>query len=282
MRVVFLEDVAGVAQGGEVKEVKNGFARNYLIPKNLAVPASHNALQRIERLKRQAEATRLQRLADMKALADELEGMLVNIEMRAGASGRLYGSVTNGIVADGLAKLIGREIDRRTIEIVEPIRELGIHNVNVRLQAEVEAGIKLLVYAAGTDPADALAAIEAEAEAAEAEGEEPEAEAEPVSEDLGDETEDIAEDQGDETEGEEPEAEAETVAEDLGDEPEDIAEDQGDETEGEEPEAEAETVAKDLGDETEDEEPEAEAETVAEDLVDEAQGEAGDRTDKTE
>ena len=62
MRVVFLEDVAGVAQGGDVKEVKNGFARNYLIPQNLAVPATHNALQRIKRLSREADSVRLKQL----------------------------------------------------------------------------------------------------------------------------------------------------------------------------------------------------------------------------
>ena len=99
MRVVFLEDVAGVAQGGEVKEVKNGFARNYLIPKSLAVPATHNALQRVERLARQAEVDRLRRIEDTKALAAELDGVRVDVEMRAGASGRLFGSVTSQIVS---------------------------------------------------------------------------------------------------------------------------------------------------------------------------------------
>ena len=73
MRVVFLEDVAGVAQGGEIKEVKNGFARNYLIPKRLAVLATQDSLQRVERLKHRAEDTRLQKLTDMKALGEELK-----------------------------------------------------------------------------------------------------------------------------------------------------------------------------------------------------------------
>ena len=95
MRVVFLEDVAGVAQGGDIKEVKNGFARNYLIPKSLAVPATHNALQGVERLAREADVVRVKHLEDMKALAAELDGFQVNIDMRAGSGGRLYGSVTN-------------------------------------------------------------------------------------------------------------------------------------------------------------------------------------------
>ena len=152
MRVVFLEDVQGVAQGGEVKEVKNGFARNYLIPKSLAVPATHNALQGVERLAKSAEVERLKRLEDTRALAEELDGTQVNVEMRAGAGGQLFGSVTNQIVAAELSKLTDREIDRRTVEIAEPIRELGVFDVSIRLLPEIEAGVKVLVYATGTEP----------------------------------------------------------------------------------------------------------------------------------
>ena len=154
MKVVFLEDVSGVAQGGDVKEVKNGFARNYLIPKNLAVPVSHNALQGVAKLAREAGVVRIKTLADMKALGEELDGVQVNVEMRAGAGGRLYGSVTNAIVAEQLSEMTDREIDRRTVDIAEPMRELGMFDVTVRVHPEVEAQIKVLVYATGTDPAD--------------------------------------------------------------------------------------------------------------------------------
>ncbi len=164
MRVVFLEDVSGVARGGDVKEVKNGFARNYLIPKNLAVPATHNALQGVERLAREADSTRVKRLEDMRALAAELDGMQVNVEMRAGSGGRLYGSVTSAMIAEGLATLTEREVDRRIIEIEEPIRQLGTFEVNVRLDAEVEAKINVLVYPIGTDPLAQAEDEEAEAE----------------------------------------------------------------------------------------------------------------------
>ena len=82
MRVVFLEDVPEVALGGDVKEVKNGFARNYLLPKNLAVPATHNALQRIERLSKEAEDNRLKQIADMKVLGEALEGKQVRRSFR--------------------------------------------------------------------------------------------------------------------------------------------------------------------------------------------------------
>lgn len=201
MRVVFLEDVAGVAQGGDVKEVKNGFARNYLLPKNLAVPATHNALQRVVRLGVEADKTRLKVLSDMRELSELLNGQQVNVEMRAGVSGQLYGSVTNAIVAEKLSELTDREIDRRTVEIEEPIRQLGTFDINVRLHSEVQAQIKVLVYPIGTDP-NAVEEEESEAEAEEAtEGAEsdttpeaPKAEAEDTSDTDAAETEVESED----------------------------------------------------------------------------------------
>ena len=175
MRVLFLEDVAGVALGGDIKEVKRGFARNYLIPKGLATLATRDASQRVERLKRQAETVRLKTLTDMRALSEELNGAQVNVEMRAGATGRLYGSVTNAVVAAELSKMTGRETDRRTIEIPESIRDIGKYQLRVRLHSEVDATISLLVYPAGTDPAEYAARLKEETKAAEAEatGEDP-------------------------------------------------------------------------------------------------------------
>ena len=165
MRVVFIEDVAGVAQGGDVKEVKNGFARNYLIPQALATPATNEALQRTQRLGKEAESKRLKTLADMKELSEELNGSQVTVEMRAGASGRLYGSVTNMIVADEVAKLTDREIDRRTIQIPESIRQVGVYPIRIKLHPEVETDISVLVYPSGTDPAEFLASLSEEKEA---------------------------------------------------------------------------------------------------------------------
>ncbi len=171
MRVVFLQDVAGVAQGGDVKEVKNGFARNYLIPKNFAVPATHNELQRVRQYSEQAERTRLRLLQDMRELSETLNGTRIDVEMRAGASGQLYGSVTNAIIADRLSEMSDREIDRRGIEIVEPIRQLGSFGVNVRLHPEVQTQVEVLVYPTGTTADDWLASLEEAEEPAEGESE---------------------------------------------------------------------------------------------------------------
>ena len=157
MRVVFIEDVQGVALGGEIKEVKNGFARNYLIPKNLAAPATHNNLQRIHKLTKNAATSRTYRLDEMKNLAGTLDGTEISIEMRAGSNNRLYGSVTGTMVADALAEETGIEIERRLVQLDDPIREVGTYEVPLRLYSDVNALIKVTVYATGTDPFEMVA-----------------------------------------------------------------------------------------------------------------------------
>lgn len=172
MKVVFLEDVPGVAQGGDVKDVKNGFARNYLIPQQLATPATRDSLQRIERLKKHAEVARLKSLADMREVAEAISGRRIDIEMRAGVSGRLYGSVTNAVVAERLAEMTAHEIDRRIVQIPESIRETGTYPIQIRLHSEVTTDVTLLVHPLGVDPDEFVASLEAAAaEEAEAEAE---------------------------------------------------------------------------------------------------------------
>lgn len=164
MKVVFLEDVPGVAQGGDVKDVKNGFARNYLIPQQLATPATQDSLQRIERLKKHAEVARLKSLADMREVAEQISGRRIDIEMRAGVSGRLYGSVTNAVVAERLAEMTAHEIDRRVVQIPESIRETGTYALQIRLHSEVTSDVTLLVHPLGVDPDEFIASLEAAAE----------------------------------------------------------------------------------------------------------------------
>ena len=188
MKVVFLEDVPGVAQGGDVKDVKNGFARNYLIPQHLATPATRDSLQRIERLKKHADVVRLKSLADMRQVAEEISGRRIEIEMRSGVSGRLYGSVTNAIVAEKLAEMTAHEIDRRIVQIPESIRETGTYAIQIRLHPEVTSSVTLLVHPLGVDPDEFVASLEAaEEEAAE------EVEAEGSDEESGEVSEEAAE-----------------------------------------------------------------------------------------
>ena len=145
MKVVFLEDVEGVAQGGEVKDVRPGFARNYLIPKNLAILATHDSLQRLSKLSNKA-------VNNMTALGEKLTGIRVDLEMRSGPGGRLYGSVTNAIVASKLSELLETDIDRRIITIEESIRNVGSFTARIRLHQEVNIDIELLVHPTDIDP----------------------------------------------------------------------------------------------------------------------------------
>ena len=152
MKVVFLEDVEGVAQGGEVKDVKSGFARNYLLPKNLAAPATHNNLQRIEKLRRQANVDRVEKLEDMKSVAEGINDTEIVMEMRAGANDRLYGSVTGTMIADSVTDKTGISVERRWVQLDNPIRETGEFDVSIRLHSDVSANVRVIVHATGQDP----------------------------------------------------------------------------------------------------------------------------------
>ena len=147
MRVVFLEDVAGVAHGGDVKEVKNGFARNYLIPQGFAVQATEHELRRAAGLRHQAEDRRLVEAKEWQDVADALKEQKVRIEVRTGPTGRLYGSVTNTMIAAKLGEMTDREIDRKGIQIPAPIRAVGDYKVPARFVEGVSAIIVVEVVA---------------------------------------------------------------------------------------------------------------------------------------
>ena len=150
MKVVFLQDVLNVAQAGEIKEVKNGFARNYLLPKKLAALATHNELQRVENLKKIAEKKRLKESEDWRVVGEALEGTTITVQMRVGVEERLFGSVTNTMIAEELSKLAERPIDRRGISLEEPIRSLGTYEIPLHLHTGVDVTINLVVEAEAT------------------------------------------------------------------------------------------------------------------------------------
>ena len=113
MKVLFIEDVQGTAYSGDIKEVKPGFARNYLLPKKLAVLATRDQMSRVSGLQASATKRRDATEVEMTALSEKLEGAVITIEGRAGRNDRLYGSITNIMVAEEISKVAGREIDRR-------------------------------------------------------------------------------------------------------------------------------------------------------------------------
>lgn len=166
MKVVFLENVEGTAQVGEIKEVKNGFARNYLLPRGLAGPAVEPYLQRANA--RAAREAKHQEGLDKDAtlVATRIEGARVTITARVGEQGKLYGSVTSVHIAEEVAKLVGEEdFDHRKVLLPEAIKEVGVQPVRIRLTRNVEAAIELEVIGEGEEPGSLIAAAEAEAEA---------------------------------------------------------------------------------------------------------------------
>lgn len=165
MKVVFYEDVEGTAQVGDVKEVKNGFARNFLLPRGKAAAATKNNIQHATSLA-QKEAIRQAKLdSAAQGVVSKLEGLTVRIEARLGESGRLFGSVTNRDIAEKL-HAAGHEIDSHIIQLPEPIRELGERLVPIRLTRNVTTNVTVVV-----EPDEAskpiLERIEAERAAAE-------------------------------------------------------------------------------------------------------------------
>ena len=145
MKVVFLETVEGSASMGEVKTVAPGYARNYLLPRGLAAPATPDVLARAERL-REIEENR-QRLEDERALGlvGKLEGHPLVMAVRVGEQGRLYGSVTNADVAQKAGEILGEELDRRRVLLPEVIRQVGVYTVSLRLSRSVTGEAQVVV-----------------------------------------------------------------------------------------------------------------------------------------
>lgn len=145
MRVLFLEDELPTARAGDIREVKNGFARNYLIPRGIAVLATEHQLRRAEKLRAEAEERRLRELNEWRDIAAELQETPVELTVRTGPTGRLYGSVTNTIIAARLSELTGRLIERKRVRLQEQIRIVGEYRLPVRFMDEIDATITLKV-----------------------------------------------------------------------------------------------------------------------------------------
>ncbi len=180
MKVVFLEDVEGSGRIGEIKEVANGFARNYLLPRRLAAAATPAEIRRGEVLAK--KEARRQAVLDEEAtgVAEKLTGALITISARVGEQGRLYGSVTAADIAEEVSKLAGRQIEHRQVLLAEPLKELGTQEIGIRLTRNVEASVQVEVVSEEAPIAAEPAAAEAAEEVTEAEV--PEAEAETLEE----------------------------------------------------------------------------------------------------
>ncbi len=173
MKVLFLKDVPGVALGGEVKEVKNGYARNYLIPYNIAVLANNESLKQVEKIKIVAEKERIAKMEDLKKTFESMKDLTINIPMLSAQTGKLYGSVGHDMISGALKESKGIQIEERYIKLTESIKEHGIYNVLIEISEEMSTNLKIIVHDPEQDPNE-LAEAEAEAPAeAEAEAEAP-------------------------------------------------------------------------------------------------------------
>ena len=172
MRVILVEPVADLGRAGDVKEVAPGYARNYLLPRGLAVPGTRHQMKRLQRLRAEAEVAAEREAAEARSLAQRLRELTVTIPAQIGEGGRLHGSVTSPQIAAALDEQHQIRIDRRDVVLREPLRHLGSHQVTLRLPAR-ETGIVNVEVVPEVEeepePAEESAAEAAEEPAAESE-----------------------------------------------------------------------------------------------------------------
>lgn len=146
MKVILQQDMPSLGKVGDVVRVRDGYGRNFLIPRGIAALADERNTNRLEHQKRMAAAKAARLLAEAQELAKRLSATAVTIRAKVGEEGKLFGSVTNRDIADALAKE-GLEIDRKHVELSEPIRVIGAHTVPVKLAKDVSASVKVYVIA---------------------------------------------------------------------------------------------------------------------------------------
>ena len=143
MKVVLLKDVKNVGKRDDILTVSDGYARNFLFPQKLAAEATPGALKEIQRKRAAQDAREAEMLAEAKDKAAALKGKVITLEVKCGDKGRLYGSVTNAEVAEELEKQHGVKVDKRKIDIGEPIREVGFRDISIWLYSGVTTPMKL-------------------------------------------------------------------------------------------------------------------------------------------
>jgi large subunit ribosomal protein L9 len=148
MRVVLRSDVENLGHKGDMVDVADGYARNYLVPKGLAIKATPGAQKQADAMRRNREAQERKTREAAEALAARLAGGTVEIKARAGEGGRLFGSVTTADIADAVQAQLGVEIDRRRLDLDEPLKEIGAVDVRLRLHTDVDAVVRVAVVAA--------------------------------------------------------------------------------------------------------------------------------------
>jgi large subunit ribosomal protein L9 len=148
MKLILTQEVTGLGAPGDVVEVAGGYGRNYLVPRGLAMRWTRSAEKQIELIKRARSAREIRGLGDARDTAGRLASLRVRLETRAGSGGRLFGSVSPADIAAAVKAAGGPELDRRRIEIKNPIKTVGAHQVMVRLHPEVAATLDVEIVGA--------------------------------------------------------------------------------------------------------------------------------------
>lgn len=146
-KLILTHEVTGLGEPGDVVEVKDGYARNFLIPRRLATPWTKGAESQVSQIRKARKAREIATLDEAKAAAESLQAKTVVVSAKAGESGRLFGAVTTGDIAAAVAEA-GSKVDKRKIEIGQPIKATGDYTVSVRLHPEVSAKLAVKVVAA--------------------------------------------------------------------------------------------------------------------------------------
>ena len=145
MRVILLKDVAALGRAGEVKDVADGYAQNFLLPRKLAREATAGALKEAQQARSSEQAKKAREHADAAALGKQLDGVTLLFTLKAGEQGKTFGSVTTKDIAEALRKQAKVEVDKTRVHLEEPLKSLGAHKVEVRLLGDVRAYITVAI-----------------------------------------------------------------------------------------------------------------------------------------
>ena len=148
MKLILTQEVTGLGTPGDVVEVKDGYGRNYLVPRGLATAWTKGGQKQVDSIRKARASREIADVETAKSVKATLEARAVRLPVNAGASGRLFGAVTPGDVADAVRTVTGTEVDRRKVEIAQPIKTVGEYTVSVRLHPEVAATVALEVVPA--------------------------------------------------------------------------------------------------------------------------------------
>ncbi|MGR3936622.1 MULTISPECIES: 50S ribosomal protein L9 [Streptomyces] len=148
MKIILTHEVSGLGAAGDVVDVRDGYARNYLVPRGLAIRWTKGGEKDVEQIRRGRRIREIATIEQANEVKARLEGVKVQLKTRAGDAGRLFGSVTPADIASAIKDAGGPDVDKRRIEVQQPIKTLGAHQVSVRLHAEVAAKVGVEVVAA--------------------------------------------------------------------------------------------------------------------------------------